>query len=958
MSRRSARHFALISPVHTERLSTNLAFLRSFSQFAVFFVVGFAILVLAGWIFDVRTLQTIPGVIPMKANTAVGFLLAGLSLLLHHRAALAGAWQKPLRLGSGLCAIVLMVSGMLTLGEFVFGWNLGLDEWLFREQVPDGVNLPGRMAAATALSLALLGFSLLNLDRKKWAWLSQPSAISAAMVAFVAFVGAVYGVHSLEGFGGIGRMALNTSISFLLLCFSVLASQPEYGLAAAFVANTSSGSIARRVMGPAIMIPVLLGWLLQNGANAGFYPSELTLTLMAVLNAVLLMLLFWLGMIAAGRIDREKQYLEEQLETQVTELRQEITERERAESALRKSEETFHHAREQATTAILEGISDGVAVFDSQWHFVRVNSAACKLLKKNPEELLGKVVWDLFPATQRMRFGMECRRAMDQKISIRFEESFSPPLNAWFEMRCHPTADGLNIFFTDITERKQAEARLRLQSGALEAAANAIVITDQKGVIEWTNAAFTTITGYGAAEALGKNPNLLSSGKQDQAFFQRLWETILAGKVWHGEMVNRRKDGTLYMEEMTITPMKDGQGEITHFIAVKQDITERKQMEEKLLRTQRMESLGTLASGVAHDLNNILTPIILSTEMLRSVEEPASRESLLSSIEECAQRGAKVVNQVLTFARGIRGECTTLQVNALMDEIEKVIRETFPRNIVISRSTPPDLWPVNGDSTQIYQVILNLCINARDAMPHGGSLVISAENKKIDEQFAATLHRAKPGDWTMLSVHDSGTGIPREILDKIFDPFFTTKNTGQGTGLGLSTVMGIVHSHGGAIAVESEEGKGSTFKVFLPRKSDDKPASKPLLPEGAVQGAGETVLLVDDEDHISKTLSMMLKKNGYKVFTASGGTEALVLYKEHAREIKAVLTDVMMSGIDGVHLARALKAMNPQVKIIALTGQATETRQSELQTLGVKAILNKPFDIKKLLAILYDVIRK
>ena len=508
-----------------------------------------------------------------------------------------------------------------------------------------------------------------------------------------------------------------------------------------------------------------------------------------------------------------------------------------------------------------------------------------------------------------------------------------------------------------VAEREQAEARLRLQSGALEAAANTILITDHNGVIEWANAAFIAYTGYSVAEVIGKTPSFLKSGKLDPAFYQVLWETILAGEVWQGELINRRKDGSLYTEEMTITPMKDSQGEISHFIAVKQDVTDRKQMEEQVLRTQRMESIGTLASGVAHDLNNILTPIILSADMLHTVEEPESREGLISTIEECAQRGANVVNQVLTFARGTKGERTTIQLTRLISDLARIINETFPRNIAITSATPSDLWPIKGDPTQIHQVLLNLCINARDAMPEGGTLLIASENREIDDSFAAMVPDAAPGEYAMISIVDNGTGIPPEIIGKIFDPFFTTKEVGKGTGLGLSTVMGIVRSHGGFVTVESAKDCGSTFRLFLPIQMGDASEPRHFGRTDIPHGNGATILVVDDEDFIARMTAMVLGKNGYKVLSAANGLAALSLYNEHASEIKLVLADVMMPEMDGVKLARALKEINPQIKIIASTGQATESRQAELRALGVNVILRKPYDAQKLLAALHNSIQ-
>ena len=627
-----------------------------------------------------------------------------------------------------------------------------------------------------------------------------------------------------------------------------------------------------------------------------------------------------------------------------------ITERKQSEETLH----IIHSAIESSIGAIALGDMEGKVAY--------VNPACVRLWGfEDKSEMLGRPILDFWAKPENVLHIMEVvsqggtensERVAKKKDGTFFDVNIS--VNLVRDESGKPACILLSAM--DITERKRVEARLQLQSGALEAAANAIVITNNKGVIEWANSAFTTFTGYTLDEAIGQTHRMLNSGEHDPAFYQDLWKTVLAGEVWQGEITNRRKSGSLYTEEMTITPLKKSQGEVTHFIAVKQDITERKQMEANLLRTQRMESIGTLASGVAHDINNILSPIILSADMLRTTDDADLRENLLCTIEECAQRGANVVNQVLTFARGAKGERIHLQLARQIGDMEKIMHETFPRNISVTTSIPAELWNVKADPTQVHQILLNLCINARDAMPHGGTLHIAAENREIDENFAAMVSDAKPGDHVMLAISDSGIGIPQAIINKIFDPFFTTKEIGKGTGLGLSTVLGIARSHGGFVTVESEEGHGSTFKLFLPRETSDMP--EPLHParNKAPQGAGGTVLIVDDEADIAKVTTIVLEKNGYKVLTAADGTEALALYKKHASEIKLILTDIMMPGMDGVELARALKEIDPQVKIIASTGQAAETHQAELRALGIRAILHKPYDARKLLSALHTTL--
>jgi PAS domain S-box-containing protein len=513
--------------------------------------------------------------------------------------------------------------------------------------------------------------------------------------------------------------------------------------------------------------------------------------------------------------------------------------------------------------------------------------------------------------------------------------------------------------YMDITERKATEARMRLQSSALEAAANAIVITDSKGVIEWANAAFTTFTGYSVEEAIGKTPSLLKSGKHDEKFYHNLWETVSTGKVWHGELINRRKDGTLYTEEMTITPMKDSLNGVTHFIAVKQDITERKKLEAQFLRVQRMESIGTLAGGIAHDLNNVLAPILMAVEILgEKITDDAGRETL-ATLEASAQHGAELVRQVLGFARGMEGQRIIINPVHIVRDVEKIIRDTFPKNIDFSFGPSRDLWTVTGDPTQLHQVFTNLCVNARDAMPHGGSLTVTMENVEMDDVYAEMNPDSKPGAYVMVKVIDTGTGMPPKIIERIFEPFFTTKEIGKGTGMGLSTTMAIVKSHGGFITVYSEMGKGTTFKVYLPAnkisKADETSSTKQAqLP----RGNGELVLVVDDDEHIRAIALKILERFGYRVLHAANGAEAIAVYAQHREDIAIVLTDMDMPVMDGTSTLIALKAMNPQVKVIASSGLKANEINTQAAEAGFKNFIPKPYTTETMLNILAKALRE
>jgi signal transduction histidine kinase len=384
---------------------------------------------------------------------------------------------------------------------------------------------------------------------------------------------------------------------------------------------------------------------------------------------------------------------------------------------------------------------------------------------------------------------------------------------------------------------------------------------------------------------------------------------------------------------------------------IEDEMEQRKQAEAHLLRAQRLESIGTLASGIAHDLNNMLSPILMSAELLR-VNLPEESQGLVSTIENSAERAAGVVRQVLTFARGVEGERMLLQPRHLLREIANVASETFPRNIRIKCDLPKDLGCLEGDVTQLHQVLMNLCVNARDAMPDGGTLRIEADVVNLDAQYASMTEGAHAGSYFRVRVSDTGTGIPPEILGKIFDPFFTTKPLGKGTGLGLSTAIGIIKSHEGFLDVRSELGKGTTFEIFLPA-ADESFAAIPIAKELPVRtGHGEWILIVDDEREIRTMTAAVLTQYGYRVLAAADGTEAVSIYAQRSTEIRAVLTDIMMPVVDGVALCRVLRKMNPEVCLIVATGYADESRAQELRSLNVRDVLSKPFSTGTLLAAL------
>jgi PAS domain S-box-containing protein len=513
----------------------------------------------------------------------------------------------------------------------------------------------------------------------------------------------------------------------------------------------------------------------------------------------------------------------------------------------------------------------------------------------------------------------------------------------------------------DVTEQRKAEEAIRQSESRLRA-----LVTSMEDIALEFDGDGTYIAIWTTKDELlpGKRSELIGRRMSDVhgeevaerfvSAFRRVAESRLA------ETINYTMDVLEGSRQFLgrMNPIVNADGSCDRVCLLSRDVTEQKKMEAQFLRAQRVESIGTLASGVAHDLNNILAPILMGAATLRYNKMPAADEAILSTIETCAQRGADIVKQVLTFARGAEGERLLLQPARLVNDVARIAAETFPKTIAIRPRFSEGLWPIEGDPTQLHQVLLNLCVNARDAMAGGGMLTILAENFAVDEHYASMTLGAKAGPHVLFEVKDTGTGIPRQIIEKIFDPFFTTKELGHGTGLGLSTVIGIVKSHGGFVSVYSEIGRGTTFKVFLPAQMGAVEALKQNNEIVPARANGELLLIVDDEKPILQVAQALLEAHGYRVLTAGDATEALAIFALRKDEINLVLTDLAMPFMDGVALIRTLKKMKPNVRVIASTGRGDqEQRGEELAGLKVSACLNKPYNKNKLLTTLQDALR-
>ncbi|MDM9380611.1 response regulator [Chlorogloeopsis sp. ULAP01] len=513
----------------------------------------------------------------------------------------------------------------------------------------------------------------------------------------------------------------------------------------------------------------------------------------------------------------------------------------------------------------------------------------------------------------------------------------------------------LHLKLRNLTKTLQEQnLQIKEQAALLDITTDAIIVKDLDNQISFWNKGAESLYGWKPQEAIGKMVDQLLYRAQTTPQLQNIYKSLAESGSWQGELQQVTKQGQGITVASRWTLMCDQDGKPKSILTVNTDITEKKQLESQFLRAQRLESIGTLAGGIAHDLNNILTPILTAAQLLqlKFSNTDERTQQMLKTIETNAKRGAALVKQVLQFARGVEGKRMIVQVGHLFSEIRQIVQETFPKSIELSTDIQPELWAVIGDATHLHQVLMNLVVNARDAMPNGGTLSISAENIYIDEHYARMNLDASVGPHIQITIADTGAGMPPEIVDRIFEPFFTTKEVGKGTGLGLSTVRGIIKSHGGFVIVHSKVGKGTEFKVFLPAVE----ATATLLGEDLelLKGNRELVLVVDDEAQILETTKISLETYNYKVLTASDGIEAIALYAQYQDEISLVLVDMMMPSMDGATTIRALQKINPLVKIIAVSGLAPSDRLAGFA--AVKSFIAKPYTTRELLQNLHNIL--
>jgi len=594
-----------------------------------------------------------------------------------------------------------------------------------------------------------------------------------------------------------------------------------------------------------------------------------------------------------------------------------------AEETLRESEQRYRELLELAPV--------GIAVY-AEGKIVFINPAGARLLGADSEELIaGKPITEFIPPDRLKTAQSRIRRMMAGEHGLYPVEDIylkldGTPINV--EVMATPLAykgePAVQVIITDINKRKRAEAELERLMAAIEQVGDIVFITDPEGTIQYVNPAFETVTGYPREEAIGRNPRMLKSGEQDQAFYQGLWQTISSGKSWHGTLVNKRKDGKLYAEEATISPVSDPGGRIVSYVAVKRDISAQRLMQEQLRQAQKMETVGRLAGGVAHDFNNMLQVIISYVELsLEKVEAGQPLHKYLLEILRAAHRSAEITGQLLAFARKQTVSPKVLDLNEAVAGTQKMIQRLIGEDIDFAWMPGHDLWKVKIDPAQLDQILANLSVNARDAIGGVGKLTIKTEKVGFDQAYCAIHAGFQPGEYLLLAVSDNGCGMDRETQSHLFEPFFTTKGLGKGTGLGLATIYGIVTQNNGFINVYSKPGHGTTFKVYLPR-AVGVTATERVEAKAAPRRGTETVLVVEDEAAILELARESLEHLGYTVLVARSPEEAILRSGEHAGPIQLMITDVVMPQMNGRQLAERLYAERPGLKCLYMSGYTAD----------------------------------
>ncbi|HEU0206081.1 MAG TPA: PAS domain-containing protein [Pseudolysinimonas sp.] len=618
---------------------------------------------------------------------------------------------------------------------------------------------------------------------------------------------------------------------------------------------------------------------------------------------------------------------------------------------------------ESLLSKVLDSINDAFFFLDRDWVITYLNPRAQEIVGADAEAVVGRVLWEIYPNGGASEFAILYRQAVSENRPMTVRDYY-PPLQMWFEATAYPTGTGVAVYLRDVTEvesvRQQLVARvaeLSAQNAMLEEAQEAIIVRDLDGTIRYWNAAATRLYGWTRDEAVGRLARELIYAGPDQ--FDRVIQVAMREGRWSGELQQIDKSGALRDVRSSWTVVRDEHGEPESLFSITTDITEEKRRDALELRAQRMESLGTLASGIAHDLNNVLAPILMAVQLLSPGETDPARLQILNSTELAVQRGADMIRQVLSFASGTSGQQVDIDLADVVAELESMNVESRADGARLQFDVAEDLWPVTGDPTQLLQVLLNLVTNARDAAADDGTVTVRVRNLTLSDEYTSVSHIAPPGDYVQVEVEDNGGGMSPAVLGKIFEPFFTTKKAGSGTGLGLSTSLAIVRGHGGYMQAYSEPGRGSTFRVHLPVQRQ-----RPELNETAVteriqplpRGENELVLVVDDIAAMRMMARQVLEAYGYRTAVASNGAEALEFIESGREVVDVVLTDMAMPVMGGAAMASYLRENHPSIPVIATSGLVANGDVAGGGDSGIRFFLPKPYTTSDLLRTLVEAL--
>jgi len=904
------------------------------SRAAAVFTAACGILVVAGWALGIeRAKSIVPGFVTMKPQTALCFVFAGLALWF-----LDG--NPPRKMAGRFCAACTGLIGLVITAEYALGWNSGIDQLLFRDAVSvTNIPYPGRMAPATAGLFITLALALLLLDYETPGGL-YPSAMLALIVALggaVALLGYLYSVRAVSEFQAYTSLGLHTTVLLVVIGLGTFFAQPWRGPAAVIASPYAGGFMARLILPVAIGLPYIIGWLRQAGERAGFYGTSVGLAAFSTANILLFTTMIWLIARALNRVDAERHTRQE------------------------------HDARLAAIVG-----NSGDAIFGStvQGVITSWNKGAENTFGYTESEVLGQSVSSLMvPAGResepayfftelsagRTVLGYETVRKRKDGSQIRVSLTLSPIADG------KGNITGVAAIVRDITANKRIEADLRASEDRLREHARVldlaqVLVRDQDDRIVLWNRGCELLYGFSQQEAIGRVSHALLRTEFPEPLEQvkkKLQET----GAWEGELVHYKKDGTrIFVASKWV--LHAASGKSPRVLEANTDITALKRAEDSLIQAQKMQAMGTLAGGIAHDFNNILLAISghagFAAEDLPA-DHPVQKD--IAEIRKAGSRATDLVRQILTFSRGQETKRSLIRLQPVVEEALRMLRSTLPAMIEINATYDPAAPQIMADPTQIHQIVLNLCTNAAHAMgSSGGLLELRLSQVLVDPDLARTTSDLREGPYVRLSVSDSGSGMDSDTQRRIFDPFFTTKAPGKGTGLGLAVVHGIVKSHGGAISLYSEPGRGTTFQLYFPAMASVA-GSAPVMAPAVPRGEGQHILCVDDEKPILSILSKTLTRLGYRVTAHGEASSALQDFRTRPAEFHGVVTDLALRGMSGLDLAEALRNIRPEIPVLMTSGYFSPEDSERANRLGIHELILKPNTLNELASALHRVLK-